>query len=198
VFFAGKRIAVASGGAVYYYAEDFLGSSRAMVQSGTTAACYDADFYPFGGERDVVANCNPVYKFEGKERDAETQNDDFGARYYSWRFGRWESADWSSVPVAVPYANLANPQTLNLYAMAGDNPETFADLDGHQTAYDPAGSDPPANNATSTNEDYVVKVFLFSFFQIVHHTRAPDQTKQQEQTNQILAQQTYGRQPDGS
>jgi hypothetical protein len=35
------------------------------------------------------------------------------------------------VPAPVPYANLANPQTLNLYAMVGDNPETFADLDGH-------------------------------------------------------------------
>ena len=32
---------------------------------------------------------------------------------------------------AVPYANLNNPQTLNLYAMASDDPETFADLDGH-------------------------------------------------------------------
>jgi len=31
----------------------------------------------------------------------------------------------------VPYANMANPQTLNLYAMVSDNPETFADLDGH-------------------------------------------------------------------
>jgi hypothetical protein len=31
----------------------------------------------------------------------------------------------------VPYANLSNPQTLNLYAMVRDNPETFADLDGH-------------------------------------------------------------------
>ncbi len=35
------------------------------------------------------------------------------------------------VPTPVPYANLANPQTLNLYAMVRDNPETFADLDGH-------------------------------------------------------------------
>jgi hypothetical protein len=32
----------------------------------------------------------------------------------------------------VPYANLTNPQTLNLYAMVGDNPESFADLDGHE------------------------------------------------------------------
>jgi len=69
--------------------------------------------------------------FKGKERDTETGNDDFGARYYSNRFGRWLSADWSAVPVAVPYANLTNPQTLNLYSMVADDPESFADLDGH-------------------------------------------------------------------
>ena len=73
------------------------------------------------------------YKFEGKERDSETGNDDFGARYYSSNFGRWLSPDWSSVPSPVPYANLANPQTLNLYAMVEDDPESFADLDGHQS-----------------------------------------------------------------
>jgi RHS repeat-associated protein len=103
--------------------------------------CYDADFYPFGGERDVNASCTQNYKFEGKERDSETQNDDFGARYYSWRVGRWLSADWSAVPAPVPYANLTNPQTLNLYAVVSDNPETFADLDGHGT--DPAPPPPP-------------------------------------------------------
>jgi hypothetical protein len=32
----------------------------------------------------------------------------------------------------VPYANLTNPQTLNLYAMVTDDPESFADLDGHE------------------------------------------------------------------
>ncbi|HEX4004074.1 MAG TPA: RHS repeat-associated core domain-containing protein [Candidatus Acidoferrales bacterium] len=133
VFFGGKRIAVrnVSSGTIDYYTEDMLGSSRTIVQAGQTTPCYDADFYPFGGERDVTVSCVPNYTFEGKERDSETQNDDFGARYYSWRVGRWLSADWSAVPVPVPYANLTNPQTLNLYAMVRDNPETFADLDGH-------------------------------------------------------------------
>ena len=83
-------------------------------------------------ERTYTNTCTQnAYKFEGKERDAETQNDDFGARYYTWRFGRWLSSDWSAVPVAVPYANLTNPQTLNLYAMVADDPESFSDLDGH-------------------------------------------------------------------
>jgi RHS repeat-associated protein len=133
VFFGGKRVAhrVVSGGAVYYYAEDMLGTTRVMTTS-TGVICYDADFYPFGGERTAYTNtCSQNYKFEGKERDLETGNDDFGARYYSSSFGRWLSPDWSSIPAPVPYAILTNPQTLNQYAMVLDDPETFADLDGH-------------------------------------------------------------------
>jgi len=136
VFFGGKRIAMrnVSSGTIYYYEDDMLGSARTMVQAGQTSPCYDGDFYPFGGERIVTNTCTQNYKFEGKERDTETGNDDFGARYYTSRLGRWLSADWSAVPAPVPYANLTNPQTLNLYAMVSDNPETFADLDGHTAA----------------------------------------------------------------
>ena len=133
IFFGGKRIALLpAAGAAQFYAEDLLGSSR-VVTTNTGTVCYDADFYPYGGERTPYTNtCTQnAYKFEGKERDAETGNDDFGARYYSNRFGRWLSADWSNVPAPVPYANLANPQTRNLYSMVADDPESFADLDGH-------------------------------------------------------------------
>jgi RHS repeat-associated protein len=131
IFFGGKRVAaVPASGSALYYAEDSLGSSRVIVQSNGTL-CYDADFVPFGGERAYTNSCAQNYKFEGKERDTETQNDNFGAREYSWRFGRWLSADWSALPVPVPYANLTNPQTLNLYSMVADDPESFADLDGH-------------------------------------------------------------------
>ncbi len=133
VFFGGKRIAgvrPGDGNGPYYYIEDFLGSDGLTYQNGVP--CYDADFTPYGGERSVYAACSwSNFKFEGKERDTETSNDEFGARYYSNRVGRWLSADWSSAPVAVPYANLANPQTLNLYSMVADDPESSADLDGH-------------------------------------------------------------------
>jgi len=127
IFFAGKRIAMLpAGGNPIYYAEDLLGSSRVVTQNNG-AVCYDADFDPFGGEHAYTNNCpsTNAYKFEGKERDTETGNDDFGARYYTSRFGRWLSADWSNVPVPVPYANLTNPQTLNLYSMVADDPESF-------------------------------------------------------------------------
>jgi RHS repeat-associated protein len=138
IFFGAKRIAMLpAGGTVQYYVEDSLGSSR-IVSTNTGVVCYDADFSPYGGERQVIDSCTQNnYKFEGKERDTETGNDDFGARYYTWRFGRWLSADWSTVPIAVPYANLTNPQTLNLYAMVADDPVSFADLEGHQQAEPP-------------------------------------------------------------
>jgi RHS repeat-associated protein len=111
VFFGGKRIAHRDvNNNIYYYADDLLGTTRTLVEAGQTSVCYDADFYPFGGERDITTTCSQNYKFEGKERDTETGNDDFGARYYSSRLGRWLAADWSDVPAPVPYANLSNPQ----------------------------------------------------------------------------------------
>jgi RHS repeat-associated protein len=131
VYFGAKRVARRdASNDIYYYAEDMLGSSRAIT-TATGTVCYNADFYPYGGERAITNTCPQNYKFESKERDAETTNDDFGARYYSSAYGRFISADWSAIPAPVPYANLTNPQTLNLYAMVRDNPETFADLDGH-------------------------------------------------------------------
>ncbi|MGB6898276.1 MAG: RHS repeat-associated core domain-containing protein [Candidatus Acidiferrum sp.] len=142
IFFGGKRVAMLpAGGNAQFYAEDFLGSAR-VITTNSGSVCYDADFDPYGGEHPYTNTCSQNYKFEGKERDTETGNDDFGARYYSERFGRWLGSDWSSVPVAVPYANLTNPQTLNLYAMVSDDPESFADLDGHtnEASYGNSGS----------------------------------------------------------
>jgi RHS repeat-associated protein len=58
--------------------------------------------------------------FTSKERDTESGNDYFGARYYASTIGRFLSPDWSAKEEPVPYANLENPETLNLYNyMAG-------------------------------------------------------------------------------
>ena len=99
---------------IYYYAEDILGSSRTLVQAGQTSPCYDADFFPFGGERDITSTCAQNYKFEGKERDTETNNDDFGARYYSSRLGRGFPRIGRAVPAPVPIGESApaNPQSV--------------------------------------------------------------------------------------
>jgi RHS repeat-associated protein len=72
-----------------------------------------------------------AYKFTGKERDAESGLDYFEARYYSSTMGRFMSPDWSAKEEPVPYAKLDDPQSLNLYAYAGNNPLARIDPDGH-------------------------------------------------------------------
>jgi len=67
----------------------------------------------------------------GKERDAESGNDYFGARYYTSSMGRFMSPDWSAEEEAVPYADLDDPQSLNLYAYVSNNPLASVDADGH-------------------------------------------------------------------
>ncbi|MFL6436913.1 MAG: RHS repeat-associated core domain-containing protein [Terriglobales bacterium] len=88
---------------------------------------YDASSYAYDGA------LPHAYKFTGKERDAETGLDFFGARFYSSGQGRWLSPDWSATPEAVPYADITDPQSLNLYGYVRNNPMSRADADGHDT-----------------------------------------------------------------
>jgi RHS repeat-associated protein len=71
------------------------------------------------------------YKFQGKELDDETGLYNFGARFYNPALSRFMSPDWSRSPAPVPYANFANPQSLNLYTFGLNNPLSMRDSDGH-------------------------------------------------------------------
>jgi len=70
--------------------------------------------------------CAFVYKFTGKERDTESGNDYFGARYYASSMGRMLSPD----PVFISADRIADPQGLNLYAYGRNNPLTITDPTG--------------------------------------------------------------------
>ena len=69
--------------------------------------------------------------YTGKERDTESGNDYFDARYYNSNTGRFLSPDWSAKVEPVPYAKLDNPQSLNLYSYVLNNPTGLTDDDGH-------------------------------------------------------------------
>jgi RHS repeat-associated protein len=71
------------------------------------------------------------YRYTGKERDAESGNDYFGARYYSSSMGRFSSPDPGWMLAADP----SNPQTWNMYAYALNNPLTNIDPDGLDCVY---------------------------------------------------------------
>jgi RHS repeat-associated protein len=78
-------------------------------------------------------------RYTGKERDTESGNDYFMARYYASSMGRFLSPDWSAKREPIPYAKLDNPQSLNLYAYVFNNPLSHIDADGHATWFDPKG-----------------------------------------------------------
>jgi RHS repeat-associated protein len=132
IFFNGKRVARRDpSGAVHYYLSDHLGSTTMVVNAAGTIE-NESDYYPWGGELKIsAADSGNHYKFTGKERDAETGLDYFGARYYSNGMGRWLSPDWAEKPEAVPYAELGDPQSLNLYGYVRNLPTTRHDADGH-------------------------------------------------------------------
>src|SRR5580693_1184655 len=70
-------------------------------------------------------------RYTGKERDAESGLDYFGARYYASNMGRFMSPDWAAKAEPVPYAKLDDPQSLNLYSYVRNNPVSGVDPNGH-------------------------------------------------------------------
>jgi RHS repeat-associated protein len=120
-------------GAPVYRMTDHLGSLVGTLSS-TGSVLSTQDIAPFG-EVFSGSSTDP-FVFTGKERDAESGNDYFGARYYSSNMGRFMSPDSgadATLGVPVPFADLENPQSLNLYGYVHNNPLRFTDPDGHAT-----------------------------------------------------------------
>jgi RHS repeat-associated protein len=136
-----------------YIFSDMLGSVRTITSSSKTVTeCYD--YLPFGrmlsssdnGRISVGSIVNGTFqscypaapdtpdtqltsateqKFTGKERDAETELDYFGARYYSGAQGRFLSSDNPK------FSEVSDPQSWNLYSYVGNNPIVRVDPLGH-------------------------------------------------------------------
>ncbi len=121
-----------NSGRVEYYHYDAAGNVRVVTdENGQVLERHD--YLPFGEECTTGAcAANPGVgagqprKFTGKERDAETGLDYFGARYYSSRIGRFTTVD----PAYLLQANLLDPQRWNKYAYARNNPLKYTDPDG--------------------------------------------------------------------
>ena len=123
----------------YFALNDWLGTKRAEVgyivgTGGAPQPCV-SNFasLPYGDGLTPSGNCPDAteHHYTGKERDAESGNDYFGARYYASTMGRWMSPDWSAKSSPVPYATFGDPQSLNLYQYVRNNPLTNRDADGH-------------------------------------------------------------------
>ena len=131
VFANGELLATysSSGTPMTFALNDWLGTKRVQAKAD---AELDISFpsLPYGDQLPNGTGATQQF-FTGKQRDPHSGNDYFGARYYSSEFGRWLSPDWSAKVEPVPYAKLADPQSLNLYDYIGDNPTSGVDVDGH-------------------------------------------------------------------
>jgi RHS repeat-associated protein len=127
----GRLIARRDSAGLWYFHADRLGSPRLLTDAaGVPAGRYEYD--AFGKRRAIATNLpgmEPV-GFGGAEADAETGLTYLRARYYDAGFGRFLSAD-SIVP------DTANPQALNRYSYAYNNPLRYVDPSGHKPLLDP-------------------------------------------------------------
>ena len=120
-----------------YVHVDALGSTR-LVTDAAGEVRRRVDYWPYGEEiyggqttyrtagLGYAGDNEPRVKFTGKERDAETGLDYFGARYLSGAQGRFTSPD---APLVDQHA--ADPQSWNLYSYVRNNPLRNIDPNGH-------------------------------------------------------------------
>lgn len=118
---------------VTYYHTDPAGTPLALSDASGQVV-WDADYKPFGEEGTIAGSRDNNRRFVGKEKDAETGLDYFGARYMAVETGRFLSPD----PVRavdqfsgqVNVSILDNPQRFNTYAYSLNNPYKYLDPDG--------------------------------------------------------------------
>ena len=172
-----------------YISWDHLGSTRMITGSSASSGAVSChDYMPFaveipsgydgrtsswGGTDDVNQ------KFTGKERDAESGLDYFGARYFGSALGRFTSPD----PLMAS-AHASDPQSWNRYAYAMNNPLRFVDPDGMEV---------PAACADNKNCQIVVKINVI-YDQTVNNGKGfTDDQKKAFQSDQISkAQKDFG------
>jgi RHS repeat-associated protein len=131
IYFGGQLVAEQRAGALYYYASDQIRSTRIVTDSSGNVV-YSAAHEPYGGiQKTWVTNYDPELKFSGKERDAESGLDYFGARYYDRTQYRFLSVD----PIFSQFLGQFEPQKLNRYLYCFNNPVSMFDPSGRWPAY---------------------------------------------------------------
>ncbi len=136
-------------GALHFYLNDWVGTRRVQTDYAGIQE-QDCSSLPFGENLNCTQSIDgpTEHHFTGKERDAESGNDYFGARYYNSNMGRFLSPD----PQGNSYADYSNPQTWNMYSYVLNNPLSFVDPTGLYCDY--SDHDDPQSGFDPSQFDY--------------------------------------------
>jgi len=152
VFFDGTRIAARTPtSTILAFFDDHLGSTRKLEEISSTGSVtlgYDADYYPFGRAHSFLDSYDPGFKFTGKERDSESNLDNFGARYFGSSMGRFMSPDPDNAG-----ADPTGPQSWNMYSYVSNNPLNAVDPTGLDCVYLNSAGDAVDHVLTGGNPD---------------------------------------------
>jgi RHS repeat-associated protein len=131
----GKLLATYEKDGPHFYIDDPLGTRRVQTDYAGVLE-QNCLSLPFGDALSCITPPNSggtsysasliaptEHHFTGKERDAESENDYFGARYYASSMGWFMSPD----PMG---GHLEDPQTLNRYVYVRNNPLSLTDPTG--------------------------------------------------------------------
>ncbi len=119
---------------IFYILEDHLGGTDVVLDEDFNVV-ERYDYMPFGSERVIEGDEKEAHRYTGQELDEETGLYYYGARYYNSDIGRFIAVD----PVVLGNAKsspktllaiLNDPQALNSYTYARNNPVKFIDPDG--------------------------------------------------------------------
>jgi len=118
----------ATGTVIRYIHPDHLGSTNIVSNANNTSVAQALDYYPFGGIRinSKFASADSDRKYVNRFAD-QSNLDYLNARYYDPNRGQFVTQDptfWSS------RQKLNDPQSLNSYSYAENNPITKIDPDG--------------------------------------------------------------------
>jgi len=112
-----------------YYHQDHLGGT-ALATDSTGMISHVYDYYPYGTPLldETLSGSTVPYSFTGKEYTEDTGLYYFEARWYDPLIGRFVSGD--PMQYRAPQKLLADPQALNYYAYARNNPLFYVDPSG--------------------------------------------------------------------
>lgn len=124
--FGGETVAVRTPAGLTWVATDLHGTADVAINAATLAVTVRRHL-PFGAPRGATPSSWPDERgFVGGPRDPSTGLTHLGAREYDPALGRFLSAD--------PVTDVEDPQQLQGYAYAENNPTSFSDPDGRRTS----------------------------------------------------------------